>query len=723
MKIIMPFFNLKHKSKKSKILLLSLTFLFSLFVFNSYAQIYMPVKWSFSTRQISKSEAELIFTSKIETTWHLYAQDLPKDGPIPTSFKFNPSGQFKLIGKVTEQKGEIIHDDNFNMDLKVFNKSAEFKQKIKILSAKDFKIDGSLEFMCCDNKRCLPPEDVDFSFDLAGNPEVSNQQTAVSSQQSPVSGQQSAVSGQQSAVSGQQSAVSGQQSAVSNQQITKATDKLLKANNEERTTSLWSFFIIALIAGFAGTLTPCVFPMIPMTVTFFVNSKTHRRKSIFTAIVYGLSIIFIYTLIGLLVSLLKSDADTLNRISTHWITNMIFFMMFIFFAASFFGMFEITLPSWVITRSDKKADKGGYIGAFFMALTLVLVSFSCTGPIVGTILIEAATGMMLKPVIGMFGFGLAFAIPFIILALFPSWMGKLPKSGGWLNSVKIVMAFIILALSLKFFVSADQTYHWDILSRNVFLAIWIVLFTMLGFYLLGKLRFKHDNEVSHISFFRVILSVISFVFVIYLFTGLFGANLNVISGFLPPPSNELIFNKEQATTNNEKLTTNNELCETPKYANLFQLPYNLHGYFDYKQGLECAKKLHKPMFVAFTGHACSNCHKMENNVWSDPEVLKRLNEGYVVVMLYVDDRTDLPQSEWVTSTFDGKVKNTIGKVNADFRITRYKANTQPFYVLLDDNEKLLSAPMEYDLNVSHFVNFLDTGINKFKGETVDTKTS
>ena len=433
-----------------------------------------------------------------------------------------------------------------------------------------------------------------------------------------------------------------------------------------------------MLAGLAGTLTPCVFPMIPMTVTFFVNNKTHRRKSIFTAFVYGISIIFIYTLIGFLVSLLKSDADTLNRISTHWLTNIIFFSLFVIFSASFFGMFEITLPSWLITKSDKHADRGGYVGAFFMALTLVLVSFSCTGPIVGAILIEAAGGLALKPVIGMFGFGLAFSIPFMILALFPSWLGNLPKSGGWLNSVKIVMAFIILAFSLKFLVSADQTYHWELISRNTFLAIWIVLFTMLGFYLLGKLRFELDSEVKHLSFFRVLLSSASFVFVIYLFTGLFGANLNLISGFLPPPSNEISLFNFKGTSNNEQRLTNNGLCESPKYSNLFQLPYNLQGYFDYNQALACAKKLNKPLFVSFTGHACSNCHKMENNVWSDPEVLKRLQNDYVIVVLYVDDPTELPKSDWVTSAFDGKVKNTIGKVNADFRITRYKANTQPY---------------------------------------------
>ena len=686
------------------ILMLSLTQI-------SFSQIFHPVKWTFTQKQISKDEAELMLNANIEPNWYLYSQFIEKGGPIPTNFKFNKSADIKLVGNVAEPKPEVKHDENFDMDLKVFHNSATFKQKVKILSKIDFVVSGTLEYMCCDNKRCLPPEEVDFKFNLKGNPNA-NSTSQTNNTATPQITKSADQQPDNSADQQVNNLTSQQPNKSTTQQVNNPTSQQIPKSEG---SSLWSFFIIALIAGLAGTLTPCVFPMIPMTVTFFVNSGSNRRKSILTAIVYGLSIIAIYTLIGILVSLLKSDADTLNMISTHWVTNIIFFSLFIVFAASFFGLFEMTLPSWIITKSDKQADKGGYLGAFFMAVTLVLVSFSCTGPIVGAILIEAAGGLMLKPVIGMFGFGLAFSIPFLILALFPSFLSNLPKSGGWLNSIKIVMAFIILAFSLKFLVSADQTYHWNLLSRDMFLAIWIVLFAMLGFYLLGKLRFKLDSEVKHISFLRFILSGVSFIFVIYLFTGLLGANLNLISGFLPPPSEKTLLNNNNS--NQQISTLSNQqigLCDNPKYANLFHLPYNLQGYFDYKQAMECAKQQNKPLFISFTGHACSNCHKMENNVWSDPEVLKRLQNDYVILVLYVDDPTELPQSDWVTSSFDGKVKKTIGKINADFRISHYNANSQPFYVLLDTNEKLLNSPMQYDLSVSHFIQFLDSGIAKFK---------
>lgn len=419
-----------------------------------------------------------------------------------------------------------------------------------------------------------------------------------------------------------------------------------------------------------------------------------------------------------MVSLLKSDPDTMARISSHWLTNMLFFSLFIIFAASFFGMFEITLPSGLITKADKQVDKGGYIASFFMALTLVLVSFSCTGPIIGSILIEATTGEVIKPVLGMFGFGLAFAVPFMFLALFPSLLGNLPKSGGWLNSVKIVMAFIILAFSLKYIVSVDEAYHWGILSRDMFLIIWIVIFTLLGFYLLGKLRFKHDSVLQYISFSRIVMVIIVFTFVLYLVTGIFGNPLKLISGFMPPQSSSYFSSHLTASNiNNQRSTINDKqstICDVPKYADILKLPYNLEGYFDYKQGLACARKQHKPLFVVFTGHSCGNCHKMENDVWSDPEVLKRLQNDFVIVMLFTDDRTDLPEEEWITSAYDNKIIKTMGKLNADIRITKFKANIQPFFVLLDSNEKLLTAPTAYDLNVTHFINFLDAGINQFK---------
>jgi thiol:disulfide interchange protein DsbD len=380
-------------------------------------------------------------------------------------------------------------------------------------------------------------------------------------------------------------------------------------------------------------------------------------------------------------------------------------------------MFEITLPNWMISNADKQADKGGFAGAFFMAFTLVLVSFSCTGPIVGAILVASAGGKVIMPIIGMLGFSLAFALPFTLFALFPSWLTNLPKSGGWLNSVKVVLGFLELALGLKFLSIADQTYHWHILDREVYLAIWIVIFLLMGFYLLGKLKFAHDSEVKHVTVPRLMLAIITFSFVMYMIPGMFGAPLKALSGYMPPASS-LDFDLTRLIAENAGTNTaaigNKELCETPKFADFLSLPHNLKGYFDYDQALRCSKQQNKPLFIDFTGHGCVNCREMEANVWSNPEVLKRLRNDYIVVALYVDDRKDLPESDWVKSTYDGKVKNTVGKKFADFQITRFKVNSQPYYVLLDTKGELLNKPKAYDLNVDNFIKFLDDGVAAFK---------
>ena len=440
------------------------------------------------------------------------------------------------------------------------------------------------------------------------------------------------------------------------------------------------------------------------------------------AIVYGLSIIVIYTVIGTLVAV-TLGANFANFLSTHWIPNVFFFLVFIVFAASFLGMFEITLPSWLVNKADKQADKGGFTGAFFMAFTLVLVSFSCTGPIVGAILVKSAGGAILMPIIGMLGFSLAFALPFALFAFFPSWLAGLPKSGGWLNSVKVVLGYLELALGLKFLSIADQTYHWHILDREVYLAIWIVIFTLMGLYLLGKLKFNHDSDVPYIGVPRLILAIITFAFVVYMIPGMWGAPLKALSGYLPPQTsmdfdlNTIIREEVKAivgTGGGQQIPTG--LCEKPKYNEFLHLPHGLEGFFDYKQALECAKKLNKPIFIDFTGHGCVNCREMEANVWSDPQVLKRLRENFIVAALYVDDKTELPENEWITSKYDGKVKKTIGKKYADLQITGYNVNSQPYYVLLDTSGNLLIAPRAYDLNVDAFLKFLDTALKNFNKE-------
>jgi thiol:disulfide interchange protein DsbD len=449
--------------------------------------------------------------------------------------------------------------------------------------------------------------------------------------------------------------------------------------------------------------------MVPMTVSFFTGSSGSRASAIFKAVVYGLSIIAIYTIIGTLVARVFGG-DAANFLSTHWLPNVAFFLIFLIFAMSFLGMFEITLPSSWLTSVDKQADKGGWLGVFFMAFTLVLVSFSCTGPIVGSILIASASGDILKPTIGMFAYSLAFALPFTLFAIFPSWLSGLPKSGGWLNSVKVVLGFIELALALKFLSIADQVYHWNMLNRDVYLALWIVIFALMGFYLLGKLKLPHDSELKHVSVPRVMLALLSFAFVVYLIPGLFGAPLKPLSGYLPPQtSRDFNMNSGMQQASLLPAQPQNELCEKPKYADFLELPHGLQGYFDLDQALKCAQAVNKPIFIDFTGHGCVNCREMEANVWSDPQVLKRLREDYVVVALYVDDKTELSKEEQYVSKYDGKEKTTIGRKFADYQVSKFNVNAQPYYVLLGPDGEKLNEPVAYNLDIAAFVKFLDQG--------------
>jgi thiol:disulfide interchange protein len=479
---------------------------------------------------------------------------------------------------------------------------------------------------------------------------------------------------------------------------------------EEKPTLLF-FLLTAFIGGLFALLTPCVFPMIPMTVSFFTSRSSSRADGLSKALIYGLSIVGIYTFVGTIVSF-TAGAEAANFLATHWLPNILFFLIFVFFALSFFGMFEIVLPSSLVNKVDAQSDKGGLVGVFFMAFTLVLVSFSCTGPIVGSILVAAAGGELLKPILGMVAFSSAFAVPFTLFAIFPSWLKSLPKSGGWLNSVKVILGFLELALAFKFLSTADQVEHWRLLDRDIYLAIWIAIFGSMGLYLLGLIRLPHDSPIEKIGVPRLILAILSFAFVMYLIPGIFGAPLKALSGYLPPQSTH-DFDLAAIIRDN----TGSNSVEKPKikakYSNLLHLPHGLQGYFDYKEGLQAAKESGKPVFIDFTGHGCVNCREMEANVWSDPEVLKRLKNDYVVIALYIDERFELPESEWITSKIDGKVKKTIGKINADFQISAFQNNAQPYYVLLDTNGNLLVKPKAYDLNVNEFVNFLDAGLAEF----------
>jgi len=682
-----------------------------------HSQILDPVKWSFKVEQTTPDEATLLLIAKIDKGWHLYSQDIPQGGPLPTTFTFEKSKNYELIGKVKEPTPIVENDPNFDMILKFFGEKAVFKQKIKVLSQKDFVVKGVLNFMCCDDKQCLPPNDVEFEFKIKGNPD------AVAGA-GPAAGKEgaAATAGGDSVMP--DSAKTHAAGAKTDSAVLKQSQAQLAetAADKAADVSLLWFFLISFGAGLLAIVTPCVFPMIPMTVTFFMHDTTSKKKARMEAIVYGLSIIIIYTVIGTVVAV-TLGANFANFLSTHWIPNVFFFLIFMVFAASFLGMFEITLPSWIVNKADKQADKGGYTGAFFMAFTLVLVSFSCTGPIVGAILVRSASGDILMPIIGMLGFSLAFALPFSLFAFFPSWLSGLPKSGGWLNSVKVVLGFLELALGLKFLSIADQTYHWHILDREVYLAFWIVIFFLMGMYLIGKLKFNHDSDLPYISVPRIILAIIVFSFVVYMIPGMWGAPLKALSGYLPPTTyqdfdiNAIVKSEVAAINTGGTGQQPSTICDKPKYADFLKLPHGLEGYFDYNQALACAKKLNKPIFIDFTGHGCVNCREMEANVWSDPKVLKILRENYIVTALYVDDKTELPEAEWVTSTYDKKVKKTIGKIFADFQITRFNVNSQPYYVLLDTSGHLLTSPRAYDLNIDAFVKFLNTGLENFnKGE-------
>jgi len=445
-----------------------------------------------------------------------------------------------------------------------------------------------------------------------------------------------------------------------------------------------------------------------------MHSGKSKVKAKFEALFYGFSIVFIYTVVGTVVAFTFGPSFA-NFLSTHWLPNIFFFLIFLVFAASFFGMFEIMLPSWLVNKADSQVDKGGIWGPFFMAFTLVLVSFSCTGPIVGAVLVQSAGGEFLKPIVGMLGFSLAFALPFTLFAFFPSWLSNLPKSGGWLNTVKVVLGFIELALGLKFLSMADLTYHWHILDREVFLAFWIVIFFLLGVYLLGKLKFAHDDELKYVSVPRLILAICTFAFVAYMIPGLWGAPLRALSGYIPPMTTQDFDINQIARENNmgSTQTAENELCDVPKYSEFLHLPYGLKGYFDWDQALACAKSQNKPIFIDFTGHGCANCRKMEENVWDDPRVLSRLKQDYIVVSLYVDDKTELPENEWIT-TPEGKVKKTLGAKYSYIQETRFKANSQPHYIILDTDGKQLNNPRFFDLDKDKFVEFLDKGLSEFK---------
>jgi thiol:disulfide interchange protein DsbD len=498
----------------------------------------------------------------------------------------------------------------------------------------------------------------------------------------------------------------------------KYTGNVGNAKSETANKGLGLVFWLAFTSGLLALLTPCVFPMIPMTVAFFLKNED-RKKSIRDGFVFATAIILIYVIIGTLVSKLVGP-DAANWLSTHWIPNVFFFVIFIVFAASFFGAFELVLPASWVNAIDKKADKGGIAGPVFMALTIALVSFSCTGPIVGTVLVESAKGGLSTPIVAMLGFSLAFALPFGLLVIFPSYMKTLPKSGGWLNSVKVVLGFVELAFALKFLSTADQTYHWGILDREIYLALWIVIFSLMAIYLMGKIKFSHDSDVPYWSVTRLMLVITTWSFVVYLVPGMWGAPLKALAGYLPPMHTQdfRLGASETVGATNGNSVAGAVSCQTPKYSGELHIPHGIQGYFDYEEALACAKSLNKPVFIDFTGHGCVNCRKMEEKVWSNPEVLKILKNDYVVVSLYVDDKKiKLSQQEQFKGKFSGKVIKTLGEKNAEIQACYFNSNSQPLYVLMTGNEVLLQHPGSaetFDYNPEKFKVFLQNGLSEFK---------
>ncbi len=679
-----------------------------------WAQIQEPAKWNV---QLSKKEAsvgdkiDVVFKASIEPTWHLYSNDFDPDlGPILISFQFEENSSYERVGDVKPINSHKEYDSVWEGEVSYFENTAELRQTI-IVKELPLKVSGTFEFQSCSDKTgmCVLGDD-EFNLTIKGSVTQPKKEAAVTEDKKVETVEKAS---EVSPVAVKEYNDSEKETVA--ESIATSTKPVTTPAESAESDSLLMLFVISFLSGLAAIFTPCVFPMIPMTVSFFMHSDENKAKARFKAFFYGFSIIAIYTVIGTVVAV-TLGANFANFLSTHWIPNIFFFLIFMVFAASFFGMFEITMPNWLVNKSVSNEDKGGILGSFFMAFTLVLVSFSCTGPIVGAILVASAGGEVLMPIVGMLGFSIAFALPFTLFAIFPSWLNNLPKSGGWLNSVKVVLGFIEVALGLKFLSIADQTYHWGILDREVYLAIWIVTFAMLGFYLLGKLKFSHDSEVSHISVPRLGLSIVTFAFVVYMIPGLFGAPLKALSGYIPPQATQ-DFDINKIVRDNAVIAGSSTIEKhTAKYSDFLHLPHGLNGYFDYEEGLAAAKKLNKPVFIDFTGHGCVNCRQMEANVWSDPAVLKRLREDYVIIALYVDDKTSLPEAEWITSTVDGKVKKTLGKKNADFQISRYQVNAQPYYCLLDTEGKDLVKPKAYDLDVNAFVDFLEEGKKNFQNK-------
>jgi len=669
------------------------------------AQIHQPVKWKIKLEDSKSAEKEIVFAATIEKGWHLYDMNLPEGGPVSTSFTFETLQGAELIGQpVSNIKPTVVYDEQFAMDLRWFPGAVTFTQKVKILDPKKFKIEGEVEFMVCNDETCLPPDRVSFAFD-SKNTKLTLPADAPVVEKDDVTKEQPDTNLviEEGKTLTTPDPVAKEEVVIANpEKIANAlTDDAalwtpviddLKAYGDTTVTATDTSWLFIFFAGFLGgliaLLTPCVWPMIPMTVSFFLKRTKDRKKAIRDAVTYGLSIIVIYLVMGLLITGIFG-ASALNDLSTNAIFNIIFFLLLVVFAISFFGAFEMVLPASWTTKLDSKADSTtGILSIFFMSFTLVLVSFSCTGPIIGTLLVQAASmGTAVGPAIGMFGFALALSIPFSLFAIFPNMLQSMPKSGGWLNSVKVVLGFLELALALKFLSVADLAYGWRLLDREVFIVLWIVIFFLLGLYLLGKIKFSHDSDVKYVSVPRLFMAIISFGFAVYMIPGLWGAPLKSISAFAPP-----LYTQDFSLYNDE-----------------VHAPYD-----DYESGMAYAKRVNKPVMIDFSGFGCVNCRKMEASVWTDPKVKQLLEKDYVLITLMVDDKTKLPKPIEIEE--HGKVRKlkTIGDKWSYLQRSKFGANAQPFYILLNDEGKPLGPSYAFNEDVSKYIQFLENGLKAFK---------
>lgn len=707
--------NLRNYSSPVWFKILALT-LFGLLPLNkSMAQAVPEPVWTytFSASEVNVGdEVELIFKSTIMPGYYVYSNDFdPNLGPQHPEASFDKHASYELVGGLRPVGAIKKYDDVWEGEVSIFKKKAEFRQKIKILS-KDPVIKGILLFQTCSEELCVTFEPA-FEFrGLKVNPAIKISPTEnPDPKQTPVPD----ISNPEGQTGGDSGNVEGASIELNELPKDSAADKELAGVKTEEggilEKGLTALFLLGFAFGFGAVLTPCVFPMLPMTVAFFTKrqEKGSGRKM---ALFYGFSIVFIYTAFGLLLSSLFG-ATFGYAISTHWLPNMLFFIIFIVFGISFLGAFELVLPSSFVNKIDKNSDRGGYVGVFFIALTLVVISFSCTVPIVGSVAILAENGEIMRPLAAMLGFSISFALPFTLFAFFPQWMSKLPKSGGWLNSVKVFFGFIEIALALKFFSQADLAYHWGILDRDVFLSIWIVLSILMGVYFLGKLKFSHDSDVKHVSVPSFFLALVFFSFGMYLIPGLMGAPLKPLAGILPPlTTQDFVMNQNGSSHNAPKA----EGSDTILHADLLHIPLGLPGYFDYNQGMEAVKKFNKPAFLDFTGHSCANCRKMEEDVWPNEEVARRLRDKVIIVSLYTDEKRELPEEKWFTSERDGRVKKTVGAQNLDREVHQYGENAQPMYFIVDGEGKVLSQFNGYKNDPKGFAEFIDKGVAAFNAQ-------